>query len=107
MRTLPTWAGRSLFVYDSSAAGGTTIHFGKGFAHTIHMTGNQYALLLQHFRGRSVPIGTSRDNPPPESVGEWLQAKVTKVAIASYVGPILIAEGYAQKVGRSEINFSA
>ena len=43
-------------------------------------------------------IGTSRDSAPKGSIGEWLQANVTKTAIASYVGPILINEGFAEKV---------
>jgi hypothetical protein len=52
-----------------------------------------------------VDIGTSRTDPPRGSVGEWLQLNVSKRAIASYVGPILIAEGYAEKAGRPKIGF--
>jgi hypothetical protein len=43
-------------------------------------------------------MGTSRDNPPTGSVGAWLQENVTKTAIASYVGPILLSEGLASRV---------
>jgi len=103
MPTLPTWAGRSRFSYSGSVAQGTTITFGRGFSLTISPT--QYSALLNHFRGQTVDIGTSRDNSPPGSVGEWLQSNVTKTAIASYVGPILINEGYAEKAGRSRITF--
>ena len=39
------------------------------------------------------------------SVGEWLQNNVTKTAIASYVGAILIHEGYAVKGKGAEIEF--
>jgi hypothetical protein len=43
--------------------------------------------------------GTSRDKPPDGSLGLWLQTHVTKVATASYIGAILINEGYAVKEG--------
>jgi hypothetical protein len=84
---------------------GTRIVYGSGFSVTI--SADQYAALLNHFRGRIVNIGTSRTDRPPGSVGEWLQDNVTKVAVASYVGPILIEEGYAEKVrdGEPEIRF--
>ena len=36
--------------------------------------------------------------PPCESVGKWLQDKVTRTAMASYVAPILVEEGYAEQV---------
>jgi len=63
--------------------------------------------LLRAFGGATVGIGTSRTNPTPGSVGEWLQANVTKTAMASFVGPILLAEGYAERVpgASSEIRF--
>ena len=103
MQTLKTWARRSEFSYTGSVKDGTRITYGSGFSATISAA--QYAKLLDHFRGRTVDIGTSRTNPPRGSVGEWLQSNVTKTATASYVGPILVAEGYAEKVGRSQISF--
>jgi len=33
-----------------------------------------------------------------EALGEWLQVNVTQTAIASYVAPILVNEGYAHRV---------
>jgi len=103
MPTLPTWARRSKFSYSGSVAEGTTITYGREFSLTI--SPSQYNALLNHFRGQTVDIGTSRDNPPRGSVGEWLQSNVTKTAIASYVGPILISEGYAEDAGGSRITF--
>jgi len=91
--TLRTWGGRSSFEYSGSVFTGTEIRYGKGS--TISVTRDQYAGLLRHFGSRTVSIGTSRTNPPPGSVGEWLQKHVTRTAIASYVGPILVHEGYA------------
>ncbi len=95
MQTLKTWAGKSEFSYEGSAMQGTTIHYGKSYH--LNISANQYNALLDHFRGRTVDIGTSRDKPQRGSVGEWLQANVTKVATASYVGAILIHEGLATK----------
>ena len=40
-----------------------------------------------------------------KSVGEWFLANVTKTAIASYVCPILIHEGFAERVDKSQIAF--
>ena len=105
MPTLPTWAGKSSFSYVGSVKKGTTITYGRGF-HII-ISAEQYTALLNHFRGHTVSIGTPRTNPRPGSVGEWLQSNVTRTAVASYVGPILIEEGYAERVeaGGSEIRF--
>jgi len=103
MKTFKTWAGRSTFSYVGSVKRGTRIIYGKGFCSSI--SASQYTELLHHFRGRRVDIGTSRTDPPRSSVGEWLQLNVIRTALASYVGPILITEGYADRVGRSEIKF--
>ena len=105
MRTLATWAGKSSFSYSGSVNQGTKISYGKEGAFFITVSGSQYTILLNNFRGRTVEIGTSRTDPPRGSIGEWLQANVTKTAIASYVGPILIAGGYAARIGRSQIKF--
>lgn len=95
MKTLPTWAGRSEFKYDGSIESGTTIYYGSGFS--IRISASQYSAILQNFKGKTVNIGTSRDRAPLGSVGDWLQKNVTPTATASYVGAILIEEGYAIK----------
>jgi hypothetical protein len=105
IRSLLTWAGKSKFSYFGSVAQGTTVTYGSGFS--ITLSASQYNALLNHFRGRTVDIGTSHDNPPRGSVGEWLQSHVTKTGIASYVGPILIAEGYAEQAGGPRIRFNS
>ncbi|MDP2859343.1 MAG: hypothetical protein Q8P50_15405 [Bacillota bacterium] len=104
MHTLDTWAGRSSFSYTGSVRTGTKLTYGAGW--TTNVTADQYAALLTYFRGRTVNIGTSRTDPPKDSVGEWLIENVTKTGIASYIGPILIAEGYAAKGERAEIRFN-
>ncbi len=103
MRTLPTWAGRSEFNYTGSVAQGTVITFGRGYS--VPVSADEYAALLEHFRGKRANIGTSRTDAPPGSVGEWLQENVTPTAIASYVGPILVEEGYAEHAGGAYIRF--
>ena len=105
-KTLPTWAGISEFEYSGSVATGTEILYGTK-RNRKRIAAAQYRTLLRAFKGARVGIGTSRTNPTPGSVGEWLQANVTKTAVASYVGPILLEEGYAERVSgaTSEIRF--
>jgi hypothetical protein len=96
-----TWGERSTFDYSGSVVTGTEITYGRG--HVIQVSAAQYSDLRRHFLNQVVPVGTSRTAPPSGSLGAWLQANVTPTAIASYVAPILVLEGYAQRVGRSEI----
>jgi hypothetical protein len=102
-KTLRTWAGRSTFKYSGCVRDGTTIIYGKG--HRIRLTAEQYRALINHFQGLTVQAGTSRTDPPRDSVGKWLQENVTRTAIASYVCPILIEKGFAERCGGPEIRF--
>ena len=102
---LPTWAGRSQFNYEGSVEEGTIIYFGNNQNQQVTVTADHYNDLLAEFNGRLVAIGTSRDNPPAGSVGAWLQNNVTGVAIASYIGAILVSEGYAER-DNSNIRFN-
>ena len=97
---LKTKARKAKFFYEPTADGGFWIRYGRG--HECIVSGPDARRLVHHFRGREVALGTSRDNPPPGSVGAWLQQEVTPVAIASYVGPILVREGYAEWVDKSK-----
>ena len=96
-KTLETWAGKSQFGYEGSVAEDTRIFYGKK-PYSVSVSAEQYQALLSHFKGNVVDMGTSRDAAPANSVGAWLQENVTKSAIASYVGPILVDEGYAERV---------
>jgi len=103
-KRLPTWTGSSAFEYEQVADGSITFYYGKDFAYKVHISEEKFRQLLSNFAGRGdVPMGTSKTNPPKSSVGYWLQQNVTKTAIASYVGPLLIAFGYAQRGGRSDL----
>ena len=97
-----TWGARSRFDYSGSVETGTDIFYGRGWK--VRVDAEDYTALRKHFLGRVVPAGTSRSNPPTDSLGAWLQANVTKTAIASYVAPILVLEGYARRVGKHDIS---
>lgn len=101
-KELETWAGRSVFSYLGNVATGVRISFGKSSA--VEITKNQFDQLLKVFRSKRINIGTSRDTAEKGSLGDWLQENVTPTATASYVGAILLHEGYAKKEG-SEIIF--
>ena len=103
MTHLHTWAKRSTFSYEGSVKTGTKITFGKGFS--VKVNAEDYSSLLSHFRGQVVNIGTSRTTPPSGSVGEWFLCNVMKTNMASYIGPILINEGYAEKISGPDIHF--
>jgi hypothetical protein len=88
-----TWGGRSTFDYNGCIETGTEILFGENSTRTI--TTHQWQALRQQFLGRVVEIGTSRDNPPPGSMGEWFYPNIYDQALMSYVGVILVRECYA------------
>jgi hypothetical protein len=101
MKTLETWGGRATFRYSGAASTGTDIWFGKS-KRPFHMSGEQYSRLLNHFDNCEVPLGTSRTAPPTGSVGAWLQENVGATAIASYVGSILVHEGFAVRAPKGD-----
>lgn len=97
-KELKTWGGGSTFSYKGNVATGTEISFGKSTA-VVKITKEQFEQLLTAFRGKNVKAGTSRDMAPKGSLGHWLQQNLSRTAIASYVGAILVDEGYAEKEG--------
>jgi hypothetical protein len=101
-KKLGTWDNRSNFKYVGSVKEGTKIFYGSGFSKFVSAA--IYEDMLGHFAKRTVDCGTSRTNPQLDSLGEWLKENVSKTALASYVGAILVSEGYAVKKG-SRIEF--
>jgi hypothetical protein len=100
IKILQTWAGNAEFRYSGSVTEGTKITlYGES---RVLISASNYESLLEQFRGCTVDLGTSF-NPPGGSIGVWLMSNVTKTKIASHVGAILIAEGYAERVGKSGI----
>lgn len=98
---LRTWSGKSSFKYVGSVKTGTKIIYGSN--QETKVSAEQYFKLLSIFKGRTVPIGTLRCSPPRDSIGSWIRDNVVNRSLVSYIGPILIREGYAEKIG-SEIH---
>lgn len=61
------------------------------------MTSVELREALMKFSGREVKIGTHRTAPPDGSIGDWLRSRYQKGGIMSYLGPVLIAKGYAER----------
>ena len=103
-KELPTWSGRSKFEYSGSVQFGTHIFFGKAFRYHEFITPEQYQMLLSHFKGKTVSLGTSHTDPPTGSVGSWLLSNVCQRGLASYIGPILLDERWATRIsGESDM----
>ncbi|MBD0405050.1 hypothetical protein [Flammeovirga sp. EKP202] len=104
IKKLSTWGKRSAFEYTGSVHKGTTIYMGEHLSSKLEISKETYRQLLSEFEGMTVPIGTSRTSPAEGSLGEWIQQRTNKVGTTSFVGAILVAEGFAEKEG-SEIRF--
>ena len=103
-----TWGGRGeLFTYVGSVKTGTLIAYGNGCKFRATIAAEDYAAMLAKFSGKEVPIGTSIDNPPHGSVGEWVKANINRSGLMSYIGAILLKEGYASKPRRGWIKFNS
>ena len=100
IKILQTWAGNAEFRYSGSVTDGTEIALYG--ACRVLISASNYESILEHFRGCTVDLGTSF-KPPGGSIGVWIVSNVTRTKIASHVGAILIAEGYAERVGKSGI----
>ena len=100
-KTLPTWSGESSFRYEGSVTTGITIRCGSEFSRRYSLCASQLREVLTLFAGREVPIGTHRTAPPKGSIGEWILLHFKRGGMMSYLGPILIEEGYAQRGDRA------
>ena len=94
--SLSTWSGESAFRYDGSVSTGITIHCGTGFSRHYSLSTSQLQQVVALFAGREVRIGTHRTAPPTGSIGDWIRLRFKRGGIMSYLGPILIEEGYAE-----------
>jgi hypothetical protein len=104
--TLNTWkGGPEQFQYEGSISTGTDIRYGTDFACKATITAVDYQPILRRFTGKEVQIGTSKDRPPSGSVGEWVKANINRSGLMSYIGPILVDEGYAMKPRSGWIRF--
>lgn len=103
IKELHTLPKKKSFKYQGSLAGGLTLYFGTSRKEKVSQ--QQCRHLLEKFKGDTILVGRSFNNPPPGSLGEWLIENVTKRAIASYVAPILVEEGYAKWISYKELQF--
>lgn len=94
---LITWSGRCKFRYTGSVKSGVKILYGSDSKYAVTLTSADFVRLPDHFAGRKVRLNTSRTAALPGSVGDWIRSNITKTAITSCLGPILISEGYASK----------
>lgn len=101
-RALAAWGKRGRFSYLGSPEVGTKLLMGRNKDFTVRA--EQYAALLDRFRGRDVLIGASR-NPPRDSLGAWLRSHVGGDVLVAYVGPVLVHEGYAERIGETHLRF--
>jgi hypothetical protein len=83
------------FQYRKLENGDRQIEYGSlPFRGTI--TSDIFQEMLQHFRGKTVLLGASYNDIPPESLGAWLTSKQPGCNLALYVGSILIHEECAK-----------
>ena len=106
MKELNTWAGKSKFRYTRSVRNGVVIEFGVNYQNKGKFTKKDLDKMLEKFRGKTIPLGTQHtDTPIVGSLAEWIRNNINKNRImTSYLGPILVHEEYAKKLG-SEIQF--
>ena len=104
MKEIKTWGERSKFNYSGSVKAGTKIVFKSGVY--INFSSEEYERLLNYFSDKTVNIGTSRTEPPDGSLGHWIDQNFNKKGTTSFIGAILVNEGYAKKtINRAEIKF--
>lgn len=94
-RSLHTWGKRGRFTYAGDLARGTRVTHGRGDVFVVPP--EVYAELFRLFGGRELAIGLSM-RPPRESLGTFLAARLGRHGLAAYVGPLLVAEGAAERL---------
>ena len=100
--SLAAWGKHGRFTYAGDLARGTRILHGRDAQFVV--SAQDYAALLAHFAGRTVPIGASR-RPARGSLGSWLRARLGVELAVVYVGPILVREAAIERVGENEVRF--
>lgn len=98
MKELSTLHRKVPFYYDGQVGEDTIIHYGESGQKTARISSAGWKALLEEFSGKEVRLGRSPRNPSPGSLGEWLKTVLRRPGMASYVAPILIAEGYAEEI---------
>jgi|ERR1035437_2736530 hypothetical protein len=100
---LKTWAHHKPFRYDlDRRTFNLLVYCGQASSHRYALDGQRLCEALAHFSGKDVQIGTHRTKPPQGSIGQWLLATCKRGGIMSYLGPVLIAEGFADRGSQSD-----
>jgi hypothetical protein len=92
---LHTLAENVPFEFAGHEDGSIRFYFGREFSGTAKINAVDIQGLRRCFQGMSVPLTCKRG----ESIDGWLTENVTKVRVASYVGPLLIHLEYASRDG--------
>ncbi len=78
----------------------------KGWSDPWPVKAEEYRALLANFSGQEVALGNYR-NPVGGTVEEWLKKQYDQWGLASYIGVILVTEGYAERgVSKGRIRFN-
>jgi hypothetical protein len=95
---LPTWGGKQRFRYEFDRSTlDVRIFCGDNCSRIYQLDGASLREALVKFSGKESLAGTHRTEPPPDSIGDWLRVHCKRGGIMSYLGPLLIHEGYAKR----------
>ena len=101
---LNTWGNRTTFKYRClkiqspmiTVVQGYEIYFGKN--NIQYLSQKDIDRIKNKFGGRTIVCGPAHSIPKDGSLEEWLMNNVSNgISIASYVAPLLIHLGYAEK----------
>ena len=94
------------FMYVKTNSDSYILLYGKDFSNYIEITKLEIERIKTQFQGKSIKLSASR-TPDEGSFGHWLIDNITGgTVIASYLGPLLINEGFATKdISGKNINF--
>jgi hypothetical protein len=100
-----TFAGKAKFRVIGSIKDGASIWPGQ-VRYPLRFSGEFFAKMLTHFKGREVPVGLNFQDPERGSLGDYIQRNLpTKMNPAAYVGGLLVDGGLAERSKRGYIRF--
>ena len=71
------------------------------------VSSNTYKELMSQYKGQTLTVGSSFNNPQVGTLEYWLQSNVTKVSISTYVASILEHQKVAVRVNKKQLKFNA
>ncbi|HJN15124.1 MAG TPA: EcsC family protein [Armatimonadota bacterium] len=102
-KTLATWSCRSIFSYSGSVEDGLAIYRGITRVKTTQIDKDVLKKISKELGKQTVSVGMSRGKAPEGSLDKWLVENDLRHPLASCVAPILVAEGYAERVGKRDL----